>query len=328
MRAEPEPHLIEALSEMLRLEADRVEVALDAKARLDRRTAGQPAPRARPRRRVGPAVAVLALGLVLVVVVLISSGGWHRTATPAPVASPTPTATSSARDSIPGLAEPDLPTTLIYYPRPDGRLVAEPRSRTTLAAAVKEISGEPSNEEVAWPFGSMKLESVTEQDGTVTVDYSRDDHIRPGDPDVKTAGFWAQSLVHTVAAYTGEQEPALITLRGRSFELFDRLDTREPIDYEVVDEGRWTGVSLPTQVPTTSPATVVGAVGPHVDHLTFGVLEAGTDKTLLTGTAPVHADRTYSFALTAPPGRYDLRVYAGDPREKSTPSYLGGFNVE
>lgn len=325
MRAEPDAHATERLGEVLRQEADQVQVAPDARARLDRRIAGRPEPRAR-LRWPGPAVAVLALGLVLTVVLVISSGGWHRRATPAPVASPTASATSST-PSAPGLSELDLPTTLIYYPRPDGRLMAEPRSRTTLAAAVGEISGEPANEQVAWPFGSMTLTSVTEQDGAVTVDYAKDDHIRPGDPDVKTARIWAQSLVHTVAAYTGRQEPVRVTLRGQSFELFDRLDTDEPLRYADVDESLWVGVSRPTQVEVSSPATVVGAVGPRVERVTWRVVDPGTGQTLATGVVPVHGDHTYSFSLTAPPGQYDLRVYAGDPDDRSTPSYPGGFNI-
>lgn len=217
-------------------------------------------------------------------------------------------APSGARLPVTDPATTAIPTTSIYYPGPAQHLLAEPRPRTSLTDAVAGIGGEPSGNDASWPFGSLTLGSVREVGDEVVVDYTADDEVRPGDPDAAVAGFWVQSLVHTVSAYEGRPTAVRVTLRGRPFRLFGLLDTTRPFSYRDVDTRMTEGVSLPTSVPTPGPLQVVGGVEPDADHVTWYLVDRVSQETLYQGNAPVSADRTYAFAVAVPAGRYELRV--------------------
>lgn len=235
------------------------------------------------------------------------------------------TVTGSAPGSgrTPVTDPPTLPveSTLVYYPGPDQHLLAEPRPRTTLAAAVAEISGEPAGNDASWPFGSLTPASLTERDGQVVVDYSADDDVRPTDPDQAVASFWVQSLVHTVAAYTGHPVPVRVTLKGKTFRLFDVLDTAEPFTYRQVDDEMTAGLARPTGVPTPSPVAFIGGVEGRLERVTWYVVDPISRETLYQGTAPVAADHTYAFALPLPAGSYDVRVDAATQAGHPAASY-------
>ena len=234
----------------------------------------------------------------------------------------TGSAPSGARVPVTDPPTSAVATTLVYYPGPAQHLLAEPRPRTSLADAVAGISGEPSGNDASWPFGSLKLASVRSDDREVVVDYSADERVWPGRPDVATATFWAQSLVRTVSAYEGRPTAVRVTLQGGPFRLFGLLDTTEPFSYRGDVATRMTGdVALPDSVPKAGPLEVVGAVGADTDHVTWYVTDRVTHETLYQGNAPVTADRTYAFALPLSSGRYELRVDAVSAAGRVLASY-------
>lgn len=222
-----------------------------------------------------------------------------------------PGAAAATRSPVSNPPTGPLARTLVYFPAsgPD-RLIAEPQPRTTLEAAVLAAGSEPSSNDASWPFGGAKLGSVTERKDRVVVDYTAMDDVLPvKDPDTATAQLWAQGLVHTVAAYLGTPKPVQVTLAGRPFRLFKRLDTREPFALRAVPEQVSTGLSEPLYFNTaTAPLPVLGSVEHPVPSVTWYLLDLVTHETLYRGTTPVEADQTFGFTLPLPPGRYSLRV--------------------
>ncbi|SEQ40127.1 hypothetical protein [Microlunatus flavus] len=239
----------------------------------------------------------------------------------------TGSATPAGREPVTDPPTSPVETTLVYYPGPAQHLLAEPRPRTTLSDAVAAIGEEPSAEDASWPFGSLRLASVVEQGDEVVVDYASDERVRPAEPDRAVAAFWAQSLVHTVAAYVGHPVPVRVTMRGESFRLFDQLDTAEPIALRRVEERTTDGLTLPDGIPEPGALEVVGALEQHRDDVTWYVTDLVTHDTLFQGRAAVRSDNTYAFALPLPPGMYRLRVDAARSGSAPARSYGGRFEI-
>ncbi|WP_172825806.1 hypothetical protein [Microlunatus sagamiharensis] len=239
----------------------------------------------------------------------------------------TGSAPSGARSPVTDPPTTPVATTLVYFPGPKDTLLAEPRPKTTLLEAVAAVGREPSSNDASWPFGSLTLSSVAEQDGAVLVDYAGDDKIRPTDPDAAKAAFWAQSLVHTVSAYVGRPVPVQVTLRGKSFLLFDALDSTEPIPFRPLDERLTDGLTLPDAVPAPGPLQVVGALDQRRDDVTWYVIDTITEETLYQGTAPVAADHSYGFSLVLPPGTYKIRVDAARRGAAPAQTATAGFEI-
>ena len=320
------------LADALQHEADRITPSPEGWAAITARLDGPDElllRRDRRRHRVqGAVAAVVALGMVAAATVFALGGGLHRDTAQDPARTPTPPATAGAdfRPSTPR-------TTWTIYRAGRDELVADevrasaPYDPAQALEALFDQAPTTSQPLGIEANGRNRLSSIRRTDDAILLDLSAaDTSTRPTSGDAgKAARLWVQAWVHTAQAAYGTDLPVLITVDGRSTELFGLVDTSRPIRAAEVAETTEQRIFLPEGGErVTSPVAL--AVNPGPGSYDYVVRDERTGKEVFSQSVDRSGATAASVTLTAdlPAGAYEL-VVRQDPDERAKGSVTNLF---